>query len=243
MDYRNVCTAVFTPLEYACCGMSEDSANRELGEETRETGASPGTLDQREGGWGGGGGSFPASILDRTRSCTCDENAREYRASSPRPWAKFVWEARWGRLPLLVPETLVLEAGEGGPLPSTRSTISRRVPKMPRTETHRIRGPRHAFEPSRGGGHPGHRVQSSFCGAKRIVRWGTVTRTWERSSATAALSSRDAAAQRGAPSARGDTVPRSVVAATPYQPSQRSRRGRGRPGDRPSLGLHQPCTA
>ncbi|CAM9318275.1 unnamed protein product, partial [Discosporangium mesarthrocarpum] len=36
MDYTNVCTAVFTPLEYACCGLSEEEAAEKLGEENLE---------------------------------------------------------------------------------------------------------------------------------------------------------------------------------------------------------------
>lgn len=32
MDYSNVCTTVFTPLEYGCCGLSEDEAILNLGE-------------------------------------------------------------------------------------------------------------------------------------------------------------------------------------------------------------------
>lgn len=32
MDYSNVCTTVFTPLEYGCCGLSEDEAIDKLGE-------------------------------------------------------------------------------------------------------------------------------------------------------------------------------------------------------------------
>ena len=36
MDYRNVCTTVFTPLEYSCVGYSEDDAIKELGEENIE---------------------------------------------------------------------------------------------------------------------------------------------------------------------------------------------------------------
>lgn len=31
MDYTNVCTTVFTPLEYACCGLSEEDAIELLG--------------------------------------------------------------------------------------------------------------------------------------------------------------------------------------------------------------------
>ena len=31
MDYRNVCTTVFTPLEYSSCGLSEDDAIDQLG--------------------------------------------------------------------------------------------------------------------------------------------------------------------------------------------------------------------
>ena len=31
MDYVNVCTTVFTPLEYSCVGLSEDDANEKLG--------------------------------------------------------------------------------------------------------------------------------------------------------------------------------------------------------------------
>ncbi|CAM9201887.1 unnamed protein product [Laminaria digitata] len=36
MDYSNVCTTVFTPLEYGCCGLSEDEAIDNLGEENVE---------------------------------------------------------------------------------------------------------------------------------------------------------------------------------------------------------------
>lgn len=32
MDYSNVCTTVFTPLEYGCCGLSEEEAIHSLGE-------------------------------------------------------------------------------------------------------------------------------------------------------------------------------------------------------------------
>ncbi|CAN0229086.1 unnamed protein product, partial [Ectocarpus fasciculatus] len=32
MDYSNVCTTVFTPLEYGCCGLSEEDAIETLGE-------------------------------------------------------------------------------------------------------------------------------------------------------------------------------------------------------------------
>jgi thioredoxin reductase (NADPH) len=31
MDYVNICTTVFTPLEYSCVGLSEDNANEQLG--------------------------------------------------------------------------------------------------------------------------------------------------------------------------------------------------------------------
>lgn len=34
MDYSNVCTTVFTPLEYACVGLSEEDAVQKLGERT-----------------------------------------------------------------------------------------------------------------------------------------------------------------------------------------------------------------
>ncbi|EDQ90922.1 uncharacterized protein MONBRDRAFT_20369 [Monosiga brevicollis MX1] len=33
MDYQNVCTTVFTPLEYGCCGFSEDDALDQFGED------------------------------------------------------------------------------------------------------------------------------------------------------------------------------------------------------------------
>lgn len=36
MDYRNVATTVFTPLEYGCVGFSEDDALAEFGEEAIE---------------------------------------------------------------------------------------------------------------------------------------------------------------------------------------------------------------
>merc|ERR1712012_855876 len=32
-DYVNVCTTVFTPLEYGCCGLSEEDAIARFGEE------------------------------------------------------------------------------------------------------------------------------------------------------------------------------------------------------------------
>merc|ERR1719336_3218941 len=35
-DYVNVCTTVFTPLEYGCCGLSEEEAIAQLGEENLE---------------------------------------------------------------------------------------------------------------------------------------------------------------------------------------------------------------
>merc|ERR1711868_25679 len=35
-DYVNVCTTVFTPLEYGCCGLSEEDAIAQLGEENLE---------------------------------------------------------------------------------------------------------------------------------------------------------------------------------------------------------------
>jgi len=36
MDYQNVCTTVFTPLEYGCCGLSEEDAIAKYGEEDIE---------------------------------------------------------------------------------------------------------------------------------------------------------------------------------------------------------------
>lgn len=33
MDYVNICTTVFTPIEYSCVGLSEDDANVQYGEE------------------------------------------------------------------------------------------------------------------------------------------------------------------------------------------------------------------
>lgn len=33
MDYVNVPTTVFTPLEYGCCGLSEDAAKTQYGDE------------------------------------------------------------------------------------------------------------------------------------------------------------------------------------------------------------------
>jgi thioredoxin reductase (NADPH) len=36
MDYTNVCTTVFTPIEYACVGLSEDDAKAKFGEENLE---------------------------------------------------------------------------------------------------------------------------------------------------------------------------------------------------------------
>jgi thioredoxin reductase (NADPH) len=36
MDYVNVCTTIFTPIEYACVGISEDDAKAQLGEDNME---------------------------------------------------------------------------------------------------------------------------------------------------------------------------------------------------------------
>lgn len=36
MDYVNVCTTVFTPIEYSCVGLSEDDAIEKFGEENIE---------------------------------------------------------------------------------------------------------------------------------------------------------------------------------------------------------------
>lgn len=36
MDYRNICTTVFTPIEYSCVGYSEDDAIIEYGAENLE---------------------------------------------------------------------------------------------------------------------------------------------------------------------------------------------------------------
>jgi len=36
MDYHNVCTTVFTPIEYACVGLSEDDAEAKFGAENIE---------------------------------------------------------------------------------------------------------------------------------------------------------------------------------------------------------------
>lgn len=36
MDYVNICTTVFTPIEYACVGLSEDEAIAQLGEDNIE---------------------------------------------------------------------------------------------------------------------------------------------------------------------------------------------------------------
>ena len=37
-DYVNVCTTVFTPLEYGCCGLAEEDAIKQCGEEDIEVG-------------------------------------------------------------------------------------------------------------------------------------------------------------------------------------------------------------
>ena len=37
MDYVNVCTTVFTPLEYGCCGYSEEDAKAKYGAENIST--------------------------------------------------------------------------------------------------------------------------------------------------------------------------------------------------------------
>ena len=36
MDYKNVCTTIFTPIEYSCVGISEDDAIEQLGTENVE---------------------------------------------------------------------------------------------------------------------------------------------------------------------------------------------------------------
>mmetsp|Transcript_23332 Transcript_23332/g.28752 ORF Transcript_23332/g.28752 Transcript_23332/m.28752 type:complete len:251 (-) Transcript_23332:497-1249(-) len=36
MDYANVCTTIFTPLEYGCCGLSEEDAVSKFGEDSVE---------------------------------------------------------------------------------------------------------------------------------------------------------------------------------------------------------------
>ena len=36
MDYKNVCTTVFTPIEYSCVGLSEDEAIEKLGNDNVE---------------------------------------------------------------------------------------------------------------------------------------------------------------------------------------------------------------
>lgn len=36
MDYKNICTTVFTPIEYGCCGYSEDEAIEVFGEDNVE---------------------------------------------------------------------------------------------------------------------------------------------------------------------------------------------------------------
>ncbi|RLN94447.1 hypothetical protein BBJ28_00006437 [Nothophytophthora sp. Chile5] len=36
MDYEKVCTAVFTPIEYGCCGLSEEDSKERLGDENVE---------------------------------------------------------------------------------------------------------------------------------------------------------------------------------------------------------------
>lgn len=36
MDYQNICTTVFTPIEYACVGLSEDDAIAKYGQENIE---------------------------------------------------------------------------------------------------------------------------------------------------------------------------------------------------------------
>lgn len=36
MDYKNVCTTVFTPIEYSCVGYSEDDALEQFGEDNIE---------------------------------------------------------------------------------------------------------------------------------------------------------------------------------------------------------------
>ena len=41
MDYERICTTVFTPLEYACCGLSEEDAVERFGDEDIEVFHSP----------------------------------------------------------------------------------------------------------------------------------------------------------------------------------------------------------
>jgi pyruvate/2-oxoglutarate dehydrogenase complex dihydrolipoamide dehydrogenase (E3) component len=40
-DYDNVPTTVFTPLEYGCCGLSEEKAVEKFGEENIEVSSLP----------------------------------------------------------------------------------------------------------------------------------------------------------------------------------------------------------
>ena len=74
MDYSAIATTVFTPLEYACVGMSEEEAREEVGEEEVEVYASefmplewamvPGRVGGWEGGKGRGGRGF-AKVVTR----------------------------------------------------------------------------------------------------------------------------------------------------------------------------------
>jgi hypothetical protein len=41
MDYRNIATAVFTPVEYGCVGYAEEDAIKVFGEENIEVTAQP----------------------------------------------------------------------------------------------------------------------------------------------------------------------------------------------------------
>ena len=77
MDYSAVATTVFTPLEYACVGMSEEEAREEVGEEGVEVYVSefmplewamvPGRVGVgEEGRGGGGGGGFAKAVVRKS---------------------------------------------------------------------------------------------------------------------------------------------------------------------------------
>jgi thioredoxin reductase (NADPH) len=69
MDYRNVCTTVFTPIEYACVGYSEDEAISKLGEDNvevyhREFQPLEWSLSHERGG----SNAFTKAIVDKINS-------------------------------------------------------------------------------------------------------------------------------------------------------------------------------
>lgn len=69
MDYSAVATTVFTPLEYACVGLSEEEAREEEGEERVEVYVSefmPLEWAMVPGRVGGGGGGFAKAVVRKS---------------------------------------------------------------------------------------------------------------------------------------------------------------------------------